>query len=370
MPRGAKRANPKTTSAAKRAPRPSLGQRLAEALAQQAATGEILRVIRSSPGDVQPVFDAIVASAGRLCEAEFAAVARFDDGRLHLAALNNMSPAETKAFHALFPRPAERGFAMGRALVDGRVVHIEDVLADPEYDRQTQKTLLRAARYRTFMAVPIVRDGVPIGSLGCARRVVQPFTPAQIELVKTFADQAVIAIENVRLFTEAQAQNRGLTESLEQQTATSEILRVISSSPTDVQPVFDTIVQNVVRLCEGLHAAVFRFDGDLVHLAAHHNIAPTALPEFERVYPLPPSRESLSARAILDRSVVHVPDVERDAEAASSRRLGLATGFRSVRPSRCSATASPSGRSASGAPRPDRSRAGRSSSSRPSPTRR
>src|SRR5262249_9209043 len=128
-----------------------LEQRLTDALAQQAATSEILRLIRSSPGDTRPVFDAIVASAARLCEAEFSAVARLEDGFLHLVALNNMSAEEAKAIHALFPRRAERGFVMGRALVAGQVVHVEDVLADPDDDRQTQADLLRTARYRTFL---------------------------------------------------------------------------------------------------------------------------------------------------------------------------------------------------------------------------
>ncbi len=198
---------------------PSLERRLAEMLGQQAATSEILRVISSSPTGLQPVFDAIVASAARLCHAEFSAVARYQGGLLHLVALNNMTPEEMDAFHRLFPRRPERGFVMGRALVEGRTVHVEDVLDDAEYDRQTQGPLLRVSRFRTFLGVPILRDGTPIGVIGCARREVRPFTATQIELVKTFADQAVIAIENVRLFTELEARNRDLT-------ATSEILPV------------------------------------------------------------------------------------------------------------------------------------------------
>ena len=179
-----------------------LEQRLAEALEQQTATSEILRVIRRSPTDVQPVFDAIVASAARLCEAEFSAVARFEDGLLHLVAISNMSPAETEAYHSLFPRPPHRNFIIGRAFLDGQPVHVEDVLIDPDYDPRTLEVLQRAATYRSYLGIPIIRNGVPIGAIGCGRREVKPFTAAQIELVKTFADQAVIAIENVRLFKE------------------------------------------------------------------------------------------------------------------------------------------------------------------------
>src|SRR4029077_5022778 len=159
----------KARPGASTAPR-HLEERLAEALAQQTATGEILRgisnsaragemlrVAPTSPGDVHPVFDAIVKSAERLCDAELSLVARFDDGQLHLVAVNHVLPEEAEEYRRLFPRPPGRGFAMGRAIVDGRAVHIADVLADPDYDRQTQGALLRAAGYRTFLAVPILR---------------------------------------------------------------------------------------------------------------------------------------------------------------------------------------------------------------------
>jgi two-component system, NtrC family, sensor kinase len=140
-----------------------LEKRLAEALEQQAATAEILRVISGSPTAVQPVFDAIVASAARLCDADFSAVVRFDRGLLHLVAVNNMSPAETAAYHTLFPRAPGRHFAFGRAFVDKRPVHIEDIEADPDYDPRTREVLQRAAIYRTVLAVPILQNGVPIG---------------------------------------------------------------------------------------------------------------------------------------------------------------------------------------------------------------
>ena len=302
---------------------PASQSRLADALAQQAATGELLRVISSSPADLQPVFDTIVKNAERLCDSELSAVARIVDGRLHLVAVSNVSPEEADVYRRLFPRPPERGFAMGRAVVDGAVVHIADVLADPDYDRRTQRALLRAAGYRTFLAVPIMRTGAPIGVIGCARRAVEPFSPSQIDLVKTFADQAVIAIENARLLGEVQERNRELTETLAQRTATSDILRVISSSPTDVQPVFDAIAHEAVRLCGASYSVVARYDGQLLHLAAHEHVRPEGVEAVRRLFPTRPNRATTTSRAILERAVVHLPDVLEDAEHDKSVAFGI-----------------------------------------------
>ncbi len=220
----------------------------AEAQERQAATSEILQVIARSPSDAQPVFEAIVASAARLCDAEFSAVARIEDGLLHLVAMSNMSPAETAAYRSLFPRPPARDFVIGRAFIDGAPVHVEDVRADPDYDPRTLAVLQQAAPYRSYLGIPILRDGVPIGAIGCGRRRVKPFTRAQIELVQTFADQAVIAIENVRLFSELRARNRDLTDALDQQTATAEVLKVISQAQADVQPVLEALAESATRL--------------------------------------------------------------------------------------------------------------------------
>jgi GAF domain-containing protein len=232
---------------------------LGEALEQKTATSQVLEVISSSPTQVQPVFEAMVARAAQLCEAHFSAVARFEDGLLHLVALNNLSSEEMEAFHSLFPRLPTRTFVMGRAFVDREPVQFEDVLAEFDYDPRTREVLQRALKYRTFMAVPILKDGSAIGVIGCARREVKPFTAGQIGLVKTFADQAVIAIENVRLFDEVQARTRELSEALEQQTATSEVLRVISSSPGDPEPVFQAMLANAMRICEAKFGIMFEF---------------------------------------------------------------------------------------------------------------
>jgi len=210
-----------------------------EALQRETAAAEVLRVINSSAGDLTPVFEAIVARAAKVCEAEFSAVARFDDGLLHLAAVHSLSPEETAGFHALFPRPPARNFAMGRAFVDGQPVHFEDLLTWPDYDACTLD-LLRSSR--SFLGVPILREARPIGVIGCGRRQVKPFTATQIELVKTFADQAAIALENVRLFGELETRSHDLGEALEHQTATTEVLQVINSSPGDLAPVFDAML--------------------------------------------------------------------------------------------------------------------------------
>jgi two-component system NtrC family sensor kinase len=175
-----------------------------EALEQQTATAEVLGVISSSAADAQPVFEAIVERALKLCDAEFAGMARYRDGLLELVATNNLSPEEAASFHNLFPRPPNRGFVMGRAFLECRPVSVEDVLTDPGYDQRTQGDLLKVTGYRTFLGVPVMQEGKAIGVIGCKRRTVRLFTPAQVDLVTTFADQAVIAIENARLLGEIQ----------------------------------------------------------------------------------------------------------------------------------------------------------------------
>jgi signal transduction histidine kinase len=279
----------------------------AEAQEQQAATAEILRVISSSPTDVQPVFDAIVANAAQLCDAEFSAMMRFEGGLLHLVAVNNMSQAETAAYHTVYPRSPGRDFVVGRAFVEARPVHVEDIEADPDYNPRVREIVGRAARYRTILGVPILRDGVPIGVFGCGRHKMKPFTAAQIALLQAFADQAVIAIENVRLFNETK-------EALEQQTATAEILRVISSSPTDSQPVVDSIAAKALDLCKAKTGAVFRFDGELIHVVAAHSFSSEAVEAHRQTYPIPPGRGGTTARAILSRAVVYIPDIREDSE--------------------------------------------------------
>src|SRR5499425_2324054 len=198
------------------------------------ATSEILRVISSSPTDVQPVFDAIAANAARLCDAVNGLVIRFDGQLLHLAAQYDVAPERLAAVRRAYPRPPSRGALSGRAILTRDVVNVPDVSKDPEYTLPAATTI----GYRSVLAVPMMHEGVARGTILVARDVVAPFSDTHVALIQTFADQAVIAIENVRLFTELQDKNRALTtahaqvsEALEQQTATSEILRIISSSP-------------------------------------------------------------------------------------------------------------------------------------------
>jgi two-component system, NtrC family, sensor kinase len=238
-----------------------LEKALADSLEQQTATSEILRTISSSPTDIQPVFEAIARSAMRLCEGSFGVVARYDGELMHFGAFAHVTAKAAELAQRGFPQRPGRESMLGRAILEGSVVHVADVVADAEYERAYQD----AFRNRSCLAVPMLRDGRPIGTIGVGRLEVRPFTDRQIALLETFADQAVIAIENVRLFTELQQKNEALTqahaqvsESLEQQTATSEILRVISRSPTDVQPVFTAIAQSAMRLCDANFCTVRR----------------------------------------------------------------------------------------------------------------
>jgi GAF domain-containing protein/HAMP domain-containing protein len=283
---------------------------LTEALEQQTATSEILRVISQSPTDVQPVFDAIAREAMRLCSASYGVVGRYDGQLLHLAAHAHVLPEGVEAMKRLFPTPPSRATTSSRAILERAVVHVADALADPDYD----KSVASGLHNRSVLAVPMLRNGEPIGSISVGRLEPQPFSDTQIVLLQTFADQAVIAIENVRLFRELEARNHELTEALEQQTATSEILRVISSSPTDVQPVFDTIVQNARGLCGADSAGVLSYDGALIRIEALDKANPEQAEALRQAYPLPADRRHVTGRAILTGLPVHIPDVREDPE--------------------------------------------------------
>ncbi len=291
-----------------------LGGALAESREHQAATSDILRGISRSPADVQPVFDAIVRSAARLCDAEFSAVTRFDGKLLHLAAISNMSPRETEAYQSLFPRPPLRNFVIGRAFLEGQPVHVDDVTVDPDYDPRTLEVLQSAARYRTYLGVPIFRDGVPIGAIGCGRRRVKPFTPEQIELVKTFAAEAVIAIGNASFVAALDTRNHDLAEALDRQTATAEILRAVSQAQTDVQPVFEIIADSALRLFNAWSVSVFRYEDGRIRLAAARGgRSGSDRPFAEHLgAPRPPSGDRPEGRAVLSRLVQHVVDAASD----------------------------------------------------------
>ncbi len=248
-----------------------LTRELKEALEQQSATADVLRMISSSPIEVQSVLDVIVRTAAELCASEYSILFRLQDGKYHVAC-SNKAEAEFVKFFLKHPISVDRGSLVGRTALERRSVHIRDCLADPEYRLHEAA---RLGKHRTMLGVPLLREGIPIGVIGLLRTSVNPFTEKQIELVTTFANQAVIAIENTRVLNELRqrttdltARTADLTEALEQQTATSDVLKVISSSPGDLQPVFDTMLANATRLCEATHGHVWTFDGEQMHAVA------------------------------------------------------------------------------------------------------
>src|SRR5262245_23518724 len=234
-----------------------------EALDQQTATSEILRVISGAQTDAQPVFEIIATSALRLCRADYGSVQLYDGVLLHLASAENANPDGTAALRRAFPRRPGEGIG-GRVIRTAAVVQIPDIVEDTAYELKDE---ILAMNLRGLLAVPMLRDSRPIGAIIVGRAKPGPFSENQIGLLRTFADQAVIAIENVRLFTELESRNRDLT-------ATSEILQVISRSPTDAQPVFDTIAERAMRLCDAAVGFVGMFDGTLIHVRALANISP------------------------------------------------------------------------------------------------
>ncbi len=284
---------------------------LTEALEQQTATSEILRVISSSPTDLGPVFESIARSAGRLCGGVMGAVFRYDDGLQHLGAMVDFGPTAEDTWRRTFPRSPTPHTTAGRALLEGEVIAIEDVQADNRAEWAHE--LSRTGGYRSAMAVPMLREGVPIGAILVCRVEAGPFPDSHVQLLNTFAEQAVIAVQNVRLFTELEARNGELRVALEQQTATSELLKVIGRSTFDLQPVFETLAENTVRLCEAERAFIFRFDGQLLRVVATHNVQPE-FREFVERNPIAPGRHSTAARTALERRTIHIADVQADPE--------------------------------------------------------
>ena len=300
---------------------------LTEALEQQTATAEILRVISQSPTDVQPVFQTILDSAKRLLGAFSAMVVQRAGDELHLAALSSVSEAGDARVRQAFPiHIAEPSTAppIVTPILTRQPFLISDTEAQPDVDE-----VARARGYRSQLVVPLRREQSAIGVISVTRREAGGFTQDEVALLQTFADQAVIAIENVRLFDQVQARTRELTEALEYQTATSDVLTVISRSPTDAQPVFDMIAESAARLCEAQYCFVYRFEAQLLHFVAHHGLTAEVLEINRRAYPAPPSRKSVAARAVLERSVVQIPDVNADPDYALGA-MAAAGGYHSA----------------------------------------
>jgi len=282
----------------------NLKSELSAALEQQSATTDVLKVISRSTFELQTVLDTLTETAARLCNADMASIARQDEAGFYHSTNYNF-PAEWVEFTQAFRTYPGRASVSGRALLEGKAVQVTDVLADPEYAYQEMQ---QRAGYRTFLAVPLLRNGQPIVLLNLARKTVRPFTKTQIELVSTFADQAVIAIENVRLFDELQARTSELTESLEQQTATSEVLQVISSTPGDLEPVFRSMLQNATRICGANFGNMNLYNGDEFRTVALHN-APAAFAAGREHWVIRPDPESGLGYVARTKQIAHIRDL-------------------------------------------------------------
>ena len=275
-----------------------------EALEQQAATADVLKVISRSTFDLQTIFDTLVKSAARLCHADKANISLLRDGRFQYVAGVGFSPEHMEYMQSL-GLTVQRGSISGRSVVEGRIVHVPDVLADAEFAYPEAQKL---GSFRTALGVPLLREGAPIGAMFLTRATVDPFSQQQIDLVTNFAAQAVIAIENTRLLNELRQRTDDLSESLEQQTATAEVLKVISSSPGDLDTVFDAMLANAVRICEASFGVLFRFEDGAWRAAAMFGVPP-AFAEYWRRGPQRPSPRTALGRVVETKQTVHIADV-------------------------------------------------------------
>jgi signal transduction histidine kinase len=284
---------------------------LREALEQQTATSEILRVISTSPTDTRPVFETIVRNAVSLCGSLMANVFRYDGELIHWAASHNVGPSYEEMLRAKYPMRPNLSQISGRVLLSKSVVWLEDVLADPDYDQQFSKAL----RWRRMLGVPMLRDGEPLGVIVVAWSEPGGVSKVQQELLKTFADQAAIAIGNVRLFHEVEARTRELSEALERQTATSEVLGVISSSPGELEPVFNAMLENAIRICGAQFGNLFLREGDAFRAAAVRGPATSSYVDWYRQGPLIELREIPQTplwRLAASKQLVQVSDLRDD----------------------------------------------------------
>ena len=289
---------------------------MTEALEQQTATGEILRVISRSPTDVQPVFDTIVRSAVRLCDGLFGALYQFDGELIHRVAQHKYTPEALEASDRVYPMRPTRALGTGRVILERAVVHIPDIEVDPEYRHHE---LARAVGFRSVLDVPMLREGAPIGVIAVTRAEPGRFSDSEVELLKTFADQAVIAVENVRLFKELQARTGELTQSVEKLTALGEVSRAVSST-LDVETVLDTIVSRASQLAGAAGCSIYEYDeaAERFELRAMHNYD-AAFVEALRAADLRKG-EGLMGRAAEMREPIQIPDITQPGAYQSSVR--------------------------------------------------
>jgi class 3 adenylate cyclase len=314
-----------------------LTHELSEAREQQAATSEVLKAISGSASDLRTVLDTLLQSAVRLCRADQGTVAQRRGDTFYRSASYGFSPAYLDYVKDIPVKPG-RDTGTGRALLEGKVIHIPDVLTDPDF---TWKEGQRLGGFRTVLGVPMLREGVAVGVMALTRSAVRPFTDEQIALVENFAAQAVIAIENARLLNELRRRTddlskltTDLTQSLEQQTATAKVLDVISRAAFDLRAVFETVVESSVRLCGAERGAIYRFDGETLRITSSYNVPPQMVEWIEQ-HPFRPGTDSASgrasARAALERRTVHISDVDADpaytsAAATRARRTWMGRG--------------------------------------------
>ena len=319
-----KPAGPRTSAAGRETPVARLRRQRDEALAQQAATADVLRVISRSTFDLQTVLDRLMQTAARLCDIDNGGLMVRHGEVFRYAAFHGLSDEFKAVLLARRIVPSRETMA-GRVLLEGKVVHVEDLSADADYAVPESITL---AKIRTSLGVPLLREGTVVGTLVVNRERVAPFTERQIELLRTFADQAVIAIENVRLFEAELQRTRELSESLEQQTATAKVLQVISRSTFDLQAVLNTLTESAARLCAADRGAVMQRDGEVYRIGSNYGYSREAA-RFFAEHPIRPSQGNITGRAASKGRAIHIVDVLADPEYDNAGYQG-AGGFRTV----------------------------------------